>query len=265
MTEQQLHVTFLGTGTSMGVPVIGCDCPVCLSDDPHNARLRTSALLSCGSSNILIDAGPDFRSQALRHRIGSLDAVCLTHAHYDHVAGLDDLRPLTMRSGSSMPIYGHPDTLASVRERFEYAFRPPTDGSTRPDMQLLPIEHYTTFAVPFNGSTLPLLPFDVWHGSGLVTGYRVGKLGYITDASYLPDATLALLHGLDVLVINALRYRPHPTHFSLEQALAVIEQLQPARAYLVHLTHAFEHAAVNRELPAGVALAHDGLTVTVGG
>jgi phosphoribosyl 1,2-cyclic phosphate phosphodiesterase len=255
-----MRLTFLGSGTSMGVPVVGCTCPVCLSPDPYNHRTRTSALLRVAGQHILIDAGPDFRAQALAQRIIHLDAVLLTHSHYDHVAGLDDLRPLA-DSNDPMPIYGTRFTLEQVRERFSYAFTPASDASTRPALELMPIQHY----VPFSIGTVTMTPFDVIHGTWTVTGFRIGRLGYVTDASELPPASLDLLRDLDVLVLNALRFRPHPTHFNLEQALAVIADLRPRRAFLVHINHDLDHQAVNATLPPNVVLAHDGLDIAING
>jgi phosphoribosyl 1,2-cyclic phosphate phosphodiesterase len=251
-----MRLRFLGTGTSMGVPVIGCRCPVCSSDDPRNRRTRTSALLRTGSEIILIDAGPDFRTQALTADLCSIDAVLLTHAHFDHTAGLDDLRPLCFQ-GASVPVYGSPLTLADVRTRFAYAFNDGTSvGSTRPSLELCPVEQ------PFRiGSTL-VQPFNVQHGSWTITGYRVGGLGYVTDANHIPATSWALLHGLDVLVLNALRYEPHPTHYTVEQALAIVAELRPQRAYFVHMTHTIDHAQASRDLPPGVEFAYDGLEVT---
>jgi phosphoribosyl 1,2-cyclic phosphate phosphodiesterase len=209
---------------------------------------------------MLFDAGPDFRAQALANQITRLDAVLLTHAHYDHVAGLDDLRPL-IPAEQSIPIYAQEATLQGVRERFSYAFAPAQDGTSRPSLNLIQIEHYR----PFDIGKVSITPFDVMHGTWLITGFRVGRLGYITDASMLPAASRALLHGLDVLVVNALRFKAHATHFSLEEALHVVEELRPRRTYLVHLTHYFEHATVNAELPPGVSLAYDGLSIEIAG
>jgi phosphoribosyl 1,2-cyclic phosphate phosphodiesterase len=251
-----MQLRFLGTGTSMGVPVIGCDCVVCTSSDSRNWRTRTSALLRIGAESVLIDAGPDFRTQALAARLRSVDAVLITHSHFDHVAGLDDLRPLCNRAGG-VPIYGSERTLAEVRERFAYAFTETSVGSTRPSLDLRPVE------APFAVAGQMITPLPIMHGTWPITGYRVGNLGYITDASEIPDAAWSQLADLDVLVLNALRHEPHPTHFTINQALAVIAELRPRRAYLVHMTHNVEHAATNAMLPSGVELAYDGLEVDV--
>lgn len=241
----------------MGVPVIGCDCAVCTSADPRNTRTRTSALLRTAGETILIDAGPDFRTQALAAGLQSLDAVLLTHSHFDHVAGLDDLRPLCHRVGC-VPVYGSPSTLADVRERFAYAFSAEASaGSTRPSLDLRPVE------APFAIGAAAIRPFEVLHGTWTITGYRVGGLGYVTDASMIPPASWDLLGGLDVLVINALRREPHPTHYTIDQAVEVVAALRPRRAYLVHMTHGVDHAADGATLPAGVEFAYDGLEVTV--
>ncbi len=251
-----MRLRFLGTGTSMGVPVIGCDCPVCTSSDPRNRRLRTSALLHTGSETILIDAGPDLRMQALSVGLRSVDAVLLTHAHFDHTAGLDDLRPFC-HSGVCIPIYGSPHTLADVRHRFAYAFTESSAGSTRPNLDLRPV------AEPFLIGAASITPFDVLHGTWTITGYRVGRLGYITDASAIPPPAWQLLADLDVLVLNALRYEPHPTHYSVEQAIDVVARLRPRQAYFVHMTHGIDHDAASRQLPPGVAFAYDGLEVDI--
>lgn len=255
-----MRLTFLGTGTSAGVPVIGCTCPVCTSPDPRNERTRTSALLHIAGKQILIDAGPDFRTQALANRITHLDAVLLTHAHQDHIGGIDDLRPL-IEPNHPMPVYGTLQTLSDLRQRFSYAFTDVSDGSSRPSLELIPIENHKPFAIDGIG----IIPFDVTHGSWTITGYRIGYLGYVTDASALPPASGALLRGLEVLVINALRYKPHPTHFNLSQALDAIAGLRPQRAFLVHLTHAFDYIVTSATLPAGVELAFDGLAVELEG
>ncbi|PDV97007.1 MBL fold metallo-hydrolase [Candidatus Chloroploca asiatica] len=251
-----MWLRFLGTGTSMGVPVIGCKCAVCTSSDPRNRRLRTAALLSTGTETILIDAGPDFREQALIADLCQLDAVLITHSHFDHTAGIDDLRPLCW-SGRAIPLYGSPQTLGDVRARFAYAFTDTSAGSTRPSLDLRPVVE------PFTVGSLTIQPFDVLHGSWTITGYRVGRLGYITDASALSPTAWTLLRDLDVLVLNALRYEPHPTHYSVAQALEVVAALQPRRAFFVHMNHNIDHALASLDLPEGVAFAYDGLEVQV--
>ena len=252
-----MQLRFLGTGTSMGIPVIGCDCPVCTSGDRRNRRMRTSALLRTAGQTILIDAGPDFRIQALDAGLRHIDGVILTHSHFDHVAGIDDLRPLGSH-GSCVPIFGSPRTLADVRERFAYAFTESSVGSTRPSIELRPIE------APFQIGPTAITPLAIIHGPWPITAYRIGGLGYVTDASGIPPESADLLRGLDVLVLNALRYEPHPTHFSLTEALDVIADLRPRRAFLVHMTHAFDHDAAGAQLPPGVAFAYDGLEIEVG-
>jgi phosphoribosyl 1,2-cyclic phosphate phosphodiesterase len=223
--------------------------------------MRTSALLHLpGNKQVLIDAGPDFREQALQHGISWLDAVLLTHSHYDHVAGIDDLRPLT-EHGGTIPIYANQGTLGDLRKRFDYAFAQIADGSSRPSLELHLVEPYQ----PFMLAGQQFYPLDVQHGTWTITGYRTGGLAYLTDVSAIPAASRELLYDLDVLVLSALRYTPHPTHLTLQQALDVLADLQPRRAFFVHMNHALDHAPVNALLPEGVALAHDGLTIEIEG
>lgn len=252
-----MRLTFLGTGTSMGVPVIGCRCDVCLSPDPRNKRLRTSALLEVAGRTLLFDAGPDLRQQALAVGLTRLDAVLLTHAHSDHIFGIDDLRPLNFAQRAAIPLYGTATTLASVRERFGYAFTNGSDGSTRPMLDLIEVAS----GAPFTVHSVPVLPFDVQHGTWTITGFRIGRLGYVTDASLIPPESLEHLRGLDLLVLNALREAEHPTHFTVRQACQVIERLRPRRALLVHMTHDLDHATTNAALPEHVRLAYDGQVV----
>lgn len=254
-----MRLTFLGTGTSMGVPVIGCRCAVCASPDPRNKRLRTSALLEVDGLNLLFDAGPDLRQQAIAVGLARLDAVLLTHAHADHIAGLDDLRPLNFVQRASIPLYGTARTLAAVRERFGYAFINTSEGSSRPSLDLMEIDSTTAFQI----GSIKVTPFEVQHGTWTITGFRIGDLGYVTDASAIPPASLAHLRDLDVLVLNALRLAPHPTHFSLAQAVELIEELRPRRALLVHMTHDMDHETINAMLPENVRLAYDGQIVEV--
>ncbi|MFL5806255.1 MAG: MBL fold metallo-hydrolase [Roseiflexaceae bacterium] len=256
---QTMRLTFLGTGTSMGVPVIGCRCPICTSPNPHNKRLRTSALLEVAGLNLLFDAGPDLRQQALAAGLTRLDAVLLTHSHADHVTGLDDLRPLNFAQRAAIPLYGTPPTLRFVRKHFDYAFAETSDGSTRPSLELVEINDSVAFQI----GPVMIMPFDVQHGTWTITGFRIGALGYVTDASAIPPPSLAHLHGLDLLVLNALRQKPHPTHFSLDQALEMIGELRPRRALLVHMTHDMEHDTINATLPEHVRLAYDGQIVEI--
>jgi phosphoribosyl 1,2-cyclic phosphate phosphodiesterase len=232
---------------------------VCRSTDPCNKRLRTSALLEVAGMNVLFDAGPDLRQQALAVGLRRVDAVLLTHGHADHVSGLDDLRPLNFAQRSAIPLYGTADTLAMIRERFDYAFVNGSEGSTRPALDLIVIQSQSPFRI--NG--IQVTPFDVRHGTWTITGFRIGRLGYVTDASYIPDESLELLHGLDVLVLNALRLTAHPTHFTVAEACALVETLQPRRALLVHMTHDLDHDAINATLPENIRLAHDGQVVEI--
>lgn len=254
-----MRLTFLGTGTSMGVPIIGCRCAVCSSPDPCNKRLRTSAFVEVDGLGLLLDAGPDLRQQALAAGLTRVDAVILTHAHADHIAGLDDIRPLNFAQRSAIPLYGTTMTLAAVRERFGYAFANDSAGSTRPMLELVEIAE----CGPFQIGSVTVMAMVVQHGTWRITGYRIGRLGYVTDASAIPPESLAQLYGLDLLVLNALRLMPHPTHFSLSQALEVVDMLKPRRALLVHMTHDLDHGTINATLPDHVRLAYDGQVVEV--
>lgn len=247
-----MRLTILGSGTSMGVPIIGCRCAVCTSDDARNRRLRTAALLEHAGTTILIDAGPDLRLQLLRARVTDLDAVLLTHSHADHIGGIDDLRPFTMGSDRRLPVYGDQFTLQRVHHMFDYVFTPAPSLSTRPQLET------HLLAARFSIGAIEVEPLEVIHGPHQITGYRFGPLGYITDASRLPDRTMQRLHNLDVLIINALRFRPHPLHLSIDEALTVVEELQPRQAYFVHITHDLDHATVNAQLPPYAQLAYDG-------
>jgi phosphoribosyl 1,2-cyclic phosphate phosphodiesterase len=246
-------LTVLGSGTSMGVPTIGCDCKVCRSQDPHDRRTRPSVLLDFNDHVVLIDSTPDFREQALREKITRLDAVLYTHAHADHILGLDDLRPLTFRKPNKLPLYADDGTAKIIERMFAYAFDPDSTYSTRPQVQL----HRLNGSVHLFGATF--LPLKVMHGDTEVTGYRFGSAAYLTDFSTIPDVTMNQLQGLELLFLDALRHRPHPTHSSLEESLKIVEQLKPKRAFFVHMSHDLGHEETNRSLPANVRLAHDGL------
>jgi len=257
-----LRLTVMGSGTSMGVPTIGCPCRVCHSDDPHDNRTRPSVLLSRGESNVLIDTTPDFRQQALREKLLRLDAVVYTHGHADHILGFDDIRPFNMRQGSAMPIYASPDTLAALQRVFAYAFKEPAPGITIPRVELHPIDR------PFELLGTVWTPVPAEHGNMTVLGFRVGRFGYLTDFSRLPDESKPLLAGLDDLVLDALRDIPHPMHQTVQQALDLIAELRPRRAWFTHIAHDLPHAETNERLArqgfSHVQLAYDGLRFEVG-
>jgi len=250
-----MRVTFLGTGTSTGVPVIGCRCRVCTSTDPRNQRLRPSILLQWSDRGVLVDSSSDFRQQALRHRIDRLDAVLYTHGHADHVMGLDDLRIYNFRQKADLPVYGSAGTLQDLKKTFWYAFADTQEGGGKPRLDLRAV------ATPFELFGVRVEPVPLWHGDLEVFGYRIGKFAYCTDCNRIPPASMEALDSLDVLVLDALRPTPHPTHFSLPQTLALLSELHPKVAYLIHMSHDIEHVETEASLPAGVHLAYDGLVL----
>jgi phosphoribosyl 1,2-cyclic phosphate phosphodiesterase len=253
------EITFLGTGTSNGIPVIGCDCAVCRSTDPRDRRSRTSALVRYGGLSLLIDTATELRAQALANDIRHVDAVLMTHAHADHTGGFDDLRRFNELQQQHIPVYTDPITAGMLRERYAYTFSDqyPFYGG-KPDLILHEI------AGPFDILGQTVVPIPVLHGRLPITGFRFADLAYVTDAKEIPDTSLDLLQDLDVLVLNALRERSHPTHLSIAEAVDVIQTVRPRRAYLVHLSHETSHAEAEALLPAGIEVAWDGLTVTTG-
>jgi phosphoribosyl 1,2-cyclic phosphate phosphodiesterase len=254
-----MKVTFLGTGTSVGVPVIGCRCRVCTSENPKNHRLRQSVWVREGDASLLIDTAVDFRSQALRFGVRRVDAILLTHPHADHILGLDETRVFAYWQKQSIPVYGSPATLEGVRKTFWYAFEEAPEGGGLPKLEL----------VPLNGAScicgFEVLPVEGDHGSMKVTGYRIGGFAYLTDCKRVPEETVRALRRVDTLVINALRYRPeHPTHMTVGEALAAVEAIRPRRAFFVHMGHELDHDELSAALPEGVAPAYDGLTLDFG-
>ncbi len=249
--------TFLGTGTSVGVPMVGCDCAVCQSTNPRNHRYRCSVLLETPRGNILIDTPPELRLQLLREKVRMVHAVLLTHYHADHLFGLDDVRPLCKYLGGPMPIYCTDEVEKKVRETFAYAFDnhvghlPP---GFIPKLSFEPITEQ-----PFTVLGERVIPIPLHHERFHVFGFRIDDVGYCTDVNRFPERSWPLLEGLRVLVLDALRFKPHPGHFSLNEALEVIARVKPERAYLTHMAHDVEHEATNRQLPPGVELAYDGL------
>jgi phosphoribosyl 1,2-cyclic phosphate phosphodiesterase len=247
------RVTVLGSGTSTGVPVIGCECAVCRSPDPRNRRLRPGLKIELPGGSILIDTPTDLREQLLRFGLDRLDAVLFTHPHADHVFGLDDLRIYNFRQQAPLRCFGSPPTLAALRRTFAYAFEPGQEGGGRPKLELCEV------AEPFELCGERVVPIAVAHGELPVTGFRLRDFAYVTDVNHIPPASAGLLHDLDVLILGALRYRPHPTHFSIGEALEVVEVLRPRRTLLTHLAHDVDHGRPEIPLPEGVEFAFDGL------
>jgi phosphoribosyl 1,2-cyclic phosphate phosphodiesterase len=256
--DQPLHITVLGSGTSTGVPTIGCRCEVCTSPDPRDNRLRPSILVRYAGRGILIDTTPDFRTQALRAPIERVDAILYTHAHADHILGLDDVRPFNYRQRSEIPIYAMQETLDAIRRVFRYAFEPEPKQTSIPRLKLHPIEDE-----PFDLFGLTITPLRVMHGDATILGFRFGSAAYITDQSDIPAATKEKLQNLDVLFLDALRHKPHPTHSTVAQSLKWVEELKPRRTFFTHICHDLGHAATEATLPAGVRLAYDGLEIVV--
>ncbi len=252
-----MQIEFLGTGTSTGVPMIGCSCEVCRSADPRDNRLRSSVCLTVGGKNILIDCGPDFRQQMLRSGINHIDAVLLTHEHYDHISGLDELRNFTRQM--PIPVYAEPRVLQVVHDRFAYCF---TDRP-QPGIAHLSLHEISNLA-SFSLFGTEVVPLRVWHYRLPIVGYRVGAFAYITDMLSIDETECRKLADLDTLVVNALRHKPHLSHQNLESALAFISRIAPQRAYLTHMSHQMGlHAVEEPKLPTHVAFAYDGMVISV--
>lgn len=252
-----MRLTFLGTGTSTGVPTLACRCRVCGSADPHDKRTRPSVMLEFDSRVVLIDTTPDFRTQAMREGMERLDAVLYTHDHVDHLMGLDDVRPYYFRQQEPIPIFADSRTMESIRRIFTYIFdqKYPYGGIAKLEPHLID--------GPFELWGERVIPLPVLHGNLPVLGFRIRNFAYITDFSTIPDETLGLLAGLDVLVLDALRHKPHPTHSTVENSLAWVERLKPRRAFFTHIAHELGHEETNANLPGHVRLAYDGLKLDI--
>lgn len=257
-----MKLTFLGTGTSFGVPQIGCDCRVCRSTDPRDKRTRVGALVEWKGTRLLIDTPPELRLQLIANGVHGVDAVLFTHDHADHTHGLDDIRAISMLRDSPLPLYGPAETLASLRRKFPYVFDVevrPVPGTSKPEGSARALEAGVATRI----GEVDVLPLAVPHGAMRVFGYRIGPVGYVTDAKAIPDDACALLAGVEVLVLNALFHAAHPTHLSFDEAVAVARRIGAERTFLTHLTHDDAHADLEAELPAGVFPAFDGLQVVL--
>ena len=253
-----MKLVFLGTGTSQGIPVIGCSCQVCQSTDFRDKRLRVSALIQAGDTNIVIDTGPDFRQQMLRERVKKIDAVLYTHQHKDHTAGLDDIRPFNHKHNMDMPLYGRKSVLDQIKQEFAYIF----ENVTYPGIPRVVLNNIENQVFEVNG--IVITPIEVMHHKLPVYGFRIGSLTYITDANYISEVEKEKIKGSKVIVINALQKNHHISHFTLAEATALIQELKPEKAYLIHMSHTMgTHKMVSAELPEGIEFAYDGLVIEV--
>lgn len=257
MTERTLKLTILGSGTSTGVPVLGCHCAVCSSVEPRNNRTRCSALFEWSGRKVLIDTATDFRQQALREGIEQIDSVLYTHAHADHVHGIDDLRTFTLMTGEAIPVYAARGVLNRIQGLFDYIFNDADAPGYRPRLQINEVTG------PFELFGQQVTPIPLVHGPGESLGYRVGNLAYVVDCSAIPVSSRSLLQGLDVLVIDALRFREHRSHFSISEAIEMAGQLRVPRTLLTHLTHDIDYPRHTAGLPQGIEFAYDGQTLTL--
>lgn len=252
--DAKIYIEFLGTGTSLGVPMIGCKCHVCTSENPKDNRLRASLLIKYNGKNVVIDCGPDFRTQLLRAGVDDLEAVLVTHEHRDHIAGLDDVRSINYILRKPVDIYLSEESLEAVKKEFPYIFNP-GDYKGAPQIN---IRHLNS--EPFELIGLSFIPLEVQHRNMKVYGFRIGDFSYITDANHIPESTMKLIKGSKILVINALRHKKHPSHFNLEEAVEIVKQVNPEQAYFTHLGHLIgTHDYINGQLPEGMELAYDGL------
>ena len=267
LVSPPLTVEFLGTGTSTGVPMIGCDCAVCTSPNPRNKRMRPSILVTvaghaAGRGNLLVDTTPEMRVQMLRAGVGRIEAALITHNHADHILGMDDIRQFNFRWGVGMPIWSDAATLDHLRMVFGYAFQDTQTGGGKPKLELNELRPFE----PLELLGITVTPLTIWHGKQAILAYKFGeRFAYVTDVSRIPDETLPYLQNLDTLVVGTVRFETHPTHFGLWEAVEQINALAPRQAFLTHLSHHLEHEAVNSVLPPHIRLAYDGLRVGIPG
>ncbi len=262
-----MQLTFLGTGTSHGIPMIGCECEVCTSADEKNNRTRSSVWIKTADSSFIIDITTEFRIQALREKIKKIDFVLLTHSHADHIHGIDDLRSLSR--GNIIPVYGNSNTLSDVKNRFSYIIQNTGYIGEKPRLSFIEIKknNIITFEGKiesinnFDKKIDGIIPIPVKHGDLDIFGYKIGNLAYITDCSHIPETSMRMLEGIETLIIGALRYRPHPSHFSIEEALKIIDKCRCKKAFLTHICHDADHNELRKSLPSNVAPAYDGLKI----
>ncbi|MDZ7672605.1 MAG: MBL fold metallo-hydrolase [Halanaerobiales bacterium] len=250
-----MEITFLGTGTSHGVPIVGCKCKTCLSDDPKNNRLRSSIYIKSEQKNILIDTTPELRLQLLRNDITDINLVLFTHSHADHIMGFDDLRAINRINKKDIPCYGNKDTLDDIKKKFEYIFKDHKHKFAIPGVNLKEIENKINF------DDLEIIPIPIKHNNDSILGYRINDAAYLTDCSFIPESSYKLLEGIEVLIIDALRYKKHPKHFNIEQAINAARNIGVKQAYLTHISHEIEHNEADQKLPEGINLAYDGLKI----
>lgn len=250
-----MELTILGCGTSTGVPVIGCHCAVCSSTEVKNRRTRSSLLIQEKGRNILIDTSTDLRAQSLANGLERIDAVLFTHPHADHIHGIDELRAFNLAQGGAIPCYGSAETIGRVRLIFDYIFTDSSNDGWKPNLETETVEG------PFEAAGIGVTPVPIQHGASGIFGYRVGKAAYLTDCSSIPPGSAPLIKGVDVLILGALRHKPHPTHFTISQAIEASRQIGAKRTILTHLSHSIDYAKENGLLPEGVELAYDGMVV----
>ena len=252
-----MHLTMLGVGSSAGTPVVGCGCATCISTDLRNKRTRCSSLIALDSGeNILIDTGPDLRSQCLRENIKRVDAVLYTHTHADHLHGIDDLRAFCVLQRKQIPLYAKQDAVAHITQKFGYTLRDPSD------FWEMPVLRAETVAAPFELFGAQVTPIPIMHGKSQIFGYRIGNMAYMTDVSEIPESSFTLLENLDIVLLDCLREAAHPTHINIEQSLAYISRINAKQSYMIHMTHDLEYAALSSKLPKNVFVGFDGLKLS---
>ena len=255
-------ITVLGSGTSFGVPSINCECPVCTSDDPHDKRTRASIWINDGTTSVVIDTATDFRQQALREKIRTVDGLLITHCHADHIHGLDDIRPYTYKN--SIPVYGNDWSMDEFKERFSYIFKRTQRGGGKPQITLNSISQKMLDAnEEIKIGSLSFLPVPIKHGNLDVLGYRTGSFAYLTDCNSIPASSMEKLRGVEFLIIDALRYRPHSTHFSIDEAIEASRKIGAEKTWFTHLCHDVAHKDLKQDLPEGIAPAFDGLKIKI--